>query len=194
MSKRDTKTLLLEHGLRLMLQRGYNDTGIHDVLLAAKVPKGSFYHYFGSKEEFGLQILEQYAESAYSSLQARLCDEHIPPIKRVKKFFQDIFTNYKGKGCKEGCLLGNLGQELSEVNASFRKLIADNLDRWTKLIAQCLREAQKRGELSQEIKPREMASLLVDGFEGAALRMKLVRSDAPLKAFMRLYFDRILIP
>ena len=194
MPKRDTKSLLLEHGLQLLLQRGYNNTGIHDVLLAAKTPKGSFYHFFESKEEFGLQILEQYAESAYLSLEARLSDESIPPVKRVKKFFQDIFAGYKDKGCKEGCLLGNLGQELSEINDTFRKTVADNLNRWAKLIAQCLREAQKRGELSKDIKPREMANLLIDGFEGAALRMKLVRNDAPLKAFMRLYFDQLLIP
>ena len=194
MPKRDTKSLLLEHGLQIILQRGYNDTGIHDVLLAAKVPKGSFYHFFESKEEFGLQILEEYAESAYLSLQARLSDESIPPIKRIKKFFQDVFANYKNKGCKEGCLLGNLGQELSEVNETFRKVVAENLDRWAKLIAQCLREAQKREELSSDIKPREMANSLIDGFEGAALRMKLVRNDTPLKAFMRLYFDQILIP
>ena len=194
MPKRDTKSLLLEYGLQLILQRGYNDTGIHDVLLAAKVPKGSFYHFFESKEDFGLQVLIQYAESAYLSLEARLSDENIPPIKRVKKFFQDIFANYKDKGCKEGCLLGNLGQELSEVNETFRNIVADNLDRWAKLIAQCLREAQQRGELSEDIKPREAANLLIDGFEGAALRMKLVRNDAPLKAFIRLYFNHILIP
>ena len=62
--KQDTRTLLLEAGTEIMLEKGYTNTGIQEVLLKAGVPKGSFYHYFASKEEFALAIIESF-DTAY---------------------------------------------------------------------------------------------------------------------------------
>ena len=56
--KPDTRTALLEAGMNIMIEKGYNNTGIQEVLLAVGVPKGSFYHYFDSKEDFALKIIE----------------------------------------------------------------------------------------------------------------------------------------
>ncbi len=192
MKTRDTKTLLLEHGTRLLIERGYHATGIQDVLAATGVPKGSFYHHFRNKEDFGLQAIQRYADDAYRTLDKRLSDERRPPLERVRRFFADIFTDWDQRSCREGCLLGNIGQELADVNESFRQTVAASLEQWAQRIATCLSEAQRRGELDPDINVRELASQLIDGFEGAALRMKLVKNTSPLDGFLRLYFDRFL--
>lgn len=184
--------MLLDQGVRLLLVQGYHSTGIQDVLDAANVPKGSFYHHFRNKEDFGLQAVKQYAHSSYQTLDARLSDERYPPIDRIRRFFADIFTDWSAKSCREGCLLGNLGQELADVNESFRLCIAGTLEQWAARIAMCLSEAQRRGELASDRDVRALASLLVDGFEGAALRMKVAKNPAPLEGFLKFYFDEVL--
>ena len=184
--------MLLEHGTRLLLERGYHATGIQDVLAAAGVPKGSFYHHFRNKEDFGLQAIQRYADESYLSLDEQLSDERRPPLARVRRFFADIFTDWDQRSCREGCLLGNIGQELADVNEPFRQTVAASLEQWAARIATCLSEAQHRGELAADVNVQELASQLIDGFEGAALRMKLVKNTSPLDGFLRLYFDRFL--
>ena len=142
MTKRDTKSLLLDHGTRLLLERGYHDTGIQDVLQAAEVPRGSFYHHFRSKEDFGLCALQRYADQAYRALDECLSDERRPPLARVKQFFADIFAGWDQRSCRQGCLLGNIGQELADVNESFRRIVAASLEQWATRIATCFSEAQ----------------------------------------------------
>ena len=78
------------------------------------------------------------------------------------------------------------------MNESFRQIVAASLEQWATRIAACLSEAQQRGELSPDIDAGELANQLIDGFEGAALRMKLVKNTLPLDGFLRLYFDRLL--
>ena len=68
MGKQETKSSLLEHGVQLMLGRGYHSTGIHDLLVTAGVPKGSFYHHFKNKEDFGLQVMGRYADDGYAEI------------------------------------------------------------------------------------------------------------------------------
>lgn len=192
MAKRNTKAELLDHGVRLLLDHGYHSTGIQEVLKAAEVPKGSFYHHFGSKEDFGLQAAEQYADAGYQLLDAMLNDKSKAPLERVRGFFEQIFQDWSSGDCRHGCLLGNLGQELADVNEPFREFIARTMDRWTERIAQCLAEAQQDKSLPAESDPLLLAHALMDGFEGAALRMKLAKTPEPLERFISFYFGQVL--
>ena len=192
MSQRDTKSLLLDHGTRLLLERGYSDTGLQDILRAAGVPKGSFYHHFRNKEDFGLQAMQQYADAMYRTLDGRLNDDGYPQVERLRLFFSGVFEGWKRRNYRDGCLLGILGQELADVNEGFREAISNTLDLWGRRIAVCLADAQQRGELAAGIDPVAMAGLLLDGYEGAALRMRLERNERPLTAFISHYFDEVL--
>jgi TetR/AcrR family transcriptional repressor of nem operon len=157
------------------------------VLDAARAPKGSFYHHFADKEDFALQVIDQYMRQVHAGLDACLEDEHRPPLKRVRRFFEMTRQSYKGEGYL-GCLLGGLGQELSGTNEVFRRRIEKCLSEIAERIAESLEEARRQGDLPGESDPRRMAGLLVDCWEGAALRSRLRGNPAPLTAMLDFFF------
>ena len=192
MGKQETKSLLLDHGVRLMLERGYNNTGIHDLLVAAGVPKGSFYHHFKNKEDFGLQVMGQYADDGYAEIDRVLGDKRQPPLVRLQRLFEGFRADYERRFCRDGCLLGNLGQEMADINDTFRDRIKSHFDRWTARIALCLDEAVVSGDLSADADTTMLAGTVLDAYEGALLRMKVVKSTAPVQAFLEVYFKKAL--
>ena len=183
----ETKQRLLDAGLAMLLQRGYNDLGIQLLLDATHTPKGSFYHHFRDKEDFALQVVEQYMVKVHAGLDACLNDESRPPLNRVRHFFELTQQKYKEEGYL-GCLLGGLGQELSGVSEVFRRKIDDCLSYISNRIAACLDEGKETGDVPADFDTRRMASLLVDCWEGAALRSRLRSNAAPLGAMLEFYF------
>ena len=188
MSKRDTRQHLIDTGIGLFLEHGYHDTGLQDILLAASVPKGSFYHHFQSKEGFALAVVNQYGDNTRQYLEELLTDRSRPALSRVRRFFEEVFTEFENRGCRHGCLLGNLGQELADAHEEIRRSILDHLERWADAIALCLKEAMAEGALQPNTDPPIMARILIENFQGATLKMKLERSNAPLKRFLQYHF------
>ncbi len=182
-----TKQRLLDAGQALLLEHGYHDLGIDALLAATGTPKGSFYHHFVNKEGFALQVIDQYMRQVHAGLDACLEDAGRPPLERVRRFFELTMQSYRNEGYL-GCLLGGLGQELSGVSEVFRRKIEECFSAIAKRIAVCLEEARTRGDLPAESNPRRLASLLVDCWEGAALRSRLRGSPAPLTAMLDFYF------
>jgi TetR/AcrR family transcriptional regulator, transcriptional repressor for nem operon len=185
-----TKDRLLNAGLSMLLARGYNHLGIQDVLAAVGVPKGSFYHHFESKEDFGLQVIDRYMVAVHAGLEQCLGDESVPPLRRVRSFFEATREKYRVEGYL-GCLLGGLGQELSGVSDVFRHRIERCFQEIAERISVCLEQAIARGELSRGTNARQLADLLVDCWEGAALRTRLLRDAAPLQSMLDFYFGSI---
>ncbi|MGR4068597.1 TetR/AcrR family transcriptional regulator [Halomonas sp. LR3S48] len=183
-----TKERLLDAGLGMLLRCGYNDLGIQALLDETKTPKGSFYHHFKSKEDFALQVIDRYMVEVHQGLDLTLGNQDLPPLDRVRRFFELSGEKYREEGYL-GCLLGGVGQELSGVNDVFRRKIASCFATIAERIAGCLEEARQRGELPPGSEPRKMADLLVDCWEGAALRSRLRGDPAPLEAMLDFYFS-----
>src|SRR5271165_5761254 len=106
-SKQATKQLLLESGTAYIIAHGYHHSGLNDILAGAHVPKGSFYYYFASKEDFGLQILTFFAENNLSLLQRFLTDESMLPLERLRRYFEYNLDYLASSGFRQGCLIGN---------------------------------------------------------------------------------------
>lgn len=182
-----TKQRMLDAGLAMLLEHGYNDLGIQAVLAATGIPKGSFYHHFKDKEDFALQVIDAYMLQVHAGLDHCLEDESRPPLERVRHFFELTQQKYRDEGYL-GCLLGGLGQELSGVSDVFRRKIETCLTEIASRIAVCLEKARKAGDLRSDADTRQMATLLVDCWEGAALRSRLRGNAAPLAAMLDFYF------
>lgn len=182
-----TKQTLLEAGLAMLLERGYHGLGVQEILEETGIPKGSFYHHFQDKEDFALEVIDLYMEGVHSALEQCLCDGDVAPLKRVRGFFEATQQKYLSEGYL-GCLLGGLGQELSGVNERFRAKIESCLSTISARIATCLEEACATGDLPPGTECRQLANLLVDCWEGAALRSRLRRDPGPLEAILDFYF------
>jgi len=182
-----TKRRLLNAGLPMLLEHGYNDLGIQALLTATRTPKGSFYHHFKGKEDFALQVVDQYMREVHAGLDACLGDKGRLPLERVRRFFEMTQEHYRKQGYM-GCLLGGLGQELSGVSEVFRRKIEGCFSAIAERMAACLEEARQRGDLPADSNTRRMASVLVDCWEGAALRSRLQGNAAPLTAMLDFYF------
>jgi TetR/AcrR family transcriptional repressor of nem operon len=183
-----TKQRLLDVGLAMLLEHGYHGLGIQALLDAAHTPKGSFYHHFTDKEDFALQVIDQYMRGVHAGLDDCLADRNRPPLERVRRFFEMTQQAYKREGYL-GCLLGGLGQELSGANDVFRRRIEKCFTQIAERTAECLEEARQRGDIPASSDTRRMASLLVDCWEGAALRSRLRGNASPLTAMLDFYFQ-----
>ncbi len=185
-----TKQHLLELGVAMLLKHGYNDLGLQALLEAAHTPKGSFYHHFRDKEDFALQAVDLYMTHAHGALDVCLGDTTLPPLRRVRKFFEQIRDSYRNEGYL-GCLLGGLGQELSGVSDVFRRKVEDCFAQIARRLAGALEEARANGEIASDADPKKTASLLVDCWEGAALRSRMRGSAAPLNAMLDFIFAAV---
>lgn len=183
-----TKEKLIEAGLEMLLRRGYNDLGIQALLEETGTPKGSFYHHFRSKEDFALQVIDAYMVEVHAGLDMALGDETLPPLDRVRRFFEISTEKYRRDGYL-GCMLGGLGQELSGVSPVFRDKVEWCFSEIAGRIAGCLEEARRQGDLPSEADPPVMANLLLNCWEGAALRCRLQRDPAALEAMLDFYFS-----
>jgi TetR/AcrR family transcriptional repressor of nem operon len=186
-----TKERMLNAGLSMLLRHGYNDLGIQAVLKETGVPKGSFYHHFASKEDFALQVIGRYMDAVHSGLDESLGDRSLPPLDRVRKFFESTRDKYRDDGYL-GCMLGGLGQELSGISPVFQARIEACLSAIASRIADCMEQAQANGDLPPSADPRHMANLVVNCWEGAALRSRLLRDPAPLNSMLDFYFSAVL--
>jgi len=187
-----TKQRLIDTGLPMLLQHGYNDLGIQALLAATGIPKGSFYHHFTDKEDFALQVVDAYIARVHEGLDDCLRDEGRPPLARVRRFFEMTQQQYRDEGYM-GCLLGGLGQELSGVSEVFRRKIEWCFSSIAERMAACLEEARHRGDIPAGCDVREMADLLVDCWEGAALRSRLRRNPQSLTAMLDFYIRAVAV-
>ena len=188
-----TKERLLDAGLSMLLRHGYNDLGIQAVLQETSIPKGSFYHHFKSKEDFALQVIDRYMSEVHNGLDASLGDLSLPPLDRVRKFFEMTRDNYREEGYL-GCMLGGLGQELSGVSPVFQQKIESCLSIIARRIEVCLEEARDRGDLPSGPDLQLLADLVVNCWEGAALRSRLRRDPTPLDTMLDFYFASVASP
>lgn len=184
----DTRELLLRAGLEVLTEKGFAATGIDEILGRVGVPKGSFYHYFESKEAFGLQLITRYGDFFAKKLDRHLCNTTLRPLERLRAFVSDAMEGMARHDYRRGCLIGNLGQEMGALPESFRAHLKKTFFDWQERFAACLQEAQNIGELSSEAKPHQLAEFFWIGWEGAVLRAKLEQSAAPLELFATFFF------
>ena len=191
-AKATTKAALVDAGIQIILEQGYHHTGIQDVLQAAGVPKGSFYYYFPSKEAFGMEVIAQFAAAYLTRLEQYLGDTTSSPLTRLRRHQEAMLARFERRGCRGGCLIGNLSQELADHSPCLSAQLDAVLTSWRERYAQLFREAQAMGELRVDLDPQVLADFYLNSFEGALLRAKVSKSPEPLRLFLTCMFDSVL--
>jgi TetR/AcrR family transcriptional repressor of nem operon len=192
MTTQDTKARILQKGAELVYTQGFNNTGIQRILESAGVPKGSFYFYFKSKEQFGLEIIDYFMRIFLSTADKHLRRADSSPLKRLRAFFA-AFENLCREGeYRTGCPIGNITQEMGGLNDAFRSKLDESFQKMKAELADCLNEARTAGEIERDLDTDEIADFILNSWEGALLRMKAQQSAEPLALFVRIIFDRVL--
>ncbi len=121
MSRPDTRKTLIDEGLKAFLANGYDGVGIGPVLAAAGVPKGSFYHFFRSKEEFAGAVLTAYADRYGRLRESILADKSRPPLQRLRHYFDELERELASEHPLGGCLYGVLTQTMATRSEALRE-------------------------------------------------------------------------
>lgn len=189
MTRTQTKAQIIRAGAALLHRKGFNHTGIQDIVTAAGIPKGSFYFYFPSKEDFGLAVIEYFEGFMLDWMDRCLAQADCNPLESLRAFFGEITAFFDEHGCENGCPVGNISQETANVSDRLRERAREAMNRMKERFRDCVEKAQDRGDLDGSIDAEEMAGFILDGWEGAMLRMKTERSSAPLQGFVSILFD-----
>jgi TetR/AcrR family transcriptional regulator, transcriptional repressor for nem operon len=191
-NRAETRSKLIEVGTEILSEKGFDTTTIDEVLQRTGVPKGSFYYYFGSKEDFGLAVIDNYAFLYEQKLTRLLRDPNQRPLQRIRNYIAELACALETHEFRRGCLIGNMGQELGGLDGVFRQRILDVLNSWSGFLADCLRQGQDAGEIRADLNVRQIASFFWFSWEGAILKAKLERSTRPLDEFVEVTFKTIL--
>jgi TetR/AcrR family transcriptional regulator, transcriptional repressor for nem operon len=181
--KQINREKLLSQGVSLLMANGYHGTGLKEILDAVQIPKGSFYNYFGSKEEFGAEVVRHYIEPFIQQLDAHLRNPEIDGLSAIRCYFDELIADLVRQDFKGGCLLGNLMGEIGDTSELCGASLRSAVHRYRDLLQSGLERAQKEGRVRVDKSSVLMADLLVDAWQGALLRMKIERSRTPLEVF-----------
>ncbi|MGD7036009.1 TetR/AcrR family transcriptional regulator [Methylotuvimicrobium buryatense] len=176
---------LLNQGVKLLMEQGYHGTGLKEILDAVKIPKGSFYNYFGSKENFGAEVIQHYIEPFIKQLDTYLEHSNGDALSALKRYYHELIAETEKQNFKGGCLLGNLMGEIGDTSEICQKALQSAVTRYRNIMRSALAQAQQEGTVRSDLTAEEMADLLLNTWQGALLRMKIEQSSEPLKQCCR---------
>ena len=182
-SRDDTRARLIQVGTEIFSEKGFGAAGLEELLTKAGVPKGSFYHYFASKQEFGLAVIDNYAFLWEQKLTRLLRNPNVAPLQRVNNYIAEGIRGLEKYGFARGCLIGSMSQEIASLSEAFRTKALRVFAEWSDYLAICLDEAKTLGELDDDSDPQMLADFFWMAWEGAILKARLEQSVKPIESF-----------
>ena len=172
----------------MLCEQSYASMGVEHVLQRAGLSKGSFYHFFASKEQFGLEVIAYYADYYNRKLDRILLQSQYSALECLRLYIQEGIEGVERFEFRRGCLIGNLSQELGASQPLFRAALEDTFKSWQNKIAECLTRAIKAGEIDASADVQAFAEFFWSGWEGALIRAKLLQSSTPITRFTEQFF------
>lgn len=189
--QQDIRHQLIQAGIIALTEKGFGASGLDDILRGAGVAKGSFYHYFENKEDFGIAVIRGYACYFDAKLARWLDDDTYPPVQRLRHFVEDAKTGIIRFDYTRGCLIDNLGQELAILPTSFHQELRAVLAGWECRVATCLTAAFDTPSPACGHICQRWAEFFWIGWEGAILRARLERSVRPMSLFSEIFLEMV---
>jgi TetR/AcrR family transcriptional repressor of nem operon len=182
----DKRDLILAKGAEVMTRRGYHGAGVQEIVQAAGVPKGSFYHYFASKEEFALQALQQVYGPRLQRYAQALENPALSPRARIVGYYGELVEHFaRQEKLEYHCFIGSLSFEMAELSPTLGAEIDAILQRSADILQACLQQAQRAGELASDEDCRSLASFITSAWQGALTRLKVANNTRALADFMQ---------
>lgn len=191
MGYKHKKEDIIAIGSELIRKKGYHNVGINEILKACAIPKGSFYNFFSSKEDFVEQSLKEYGQKNLQMIQTHLSNSQQSPLRRLKKFYSFILDVNHREGCNAGCLINNISMELGGLNRNIAVIADEQFQETIAIIALCIQEGQDAGEISTKFSAIYLAEYIHAGIGGAFSRMKVQNNRTYLDKWYAMTFDFI---
>ncbi|MFS8198336.1 TetR/AcrR family transcriptional regulator [Streptomyces sp. CWNU-52B] len=176
----DTRRNILDVAQRIMAHKGYSAVGINEVLAEAGVPKGSFYHYFASKDAFGEALLRNYFDEYVADTERIFAQPGRSAAERMTAYWQQWRETQSVDDCQGKCLAVKLGAEVSDLSEPMRLALKEGTDAIVDRLERMISEGLADGSISIDGSPRETAQVLYDLWLGGSVMAKIHRSLAPL--------------
>ena len=191
-----TKDKLLNAAQTLMMEKGFVATSVEEICSAAKVTKGSFFHYFKSKDALGKELAQRFGRSVADAMQASACCGGEDPLERVYCCLDGAIQMAKQPGLK-GCLIGTFSQEISETHPELRAVCAKSFEEVAQMMRKNLAEAKKRYAPKAAFDPAVLADYFIAVSQGSMILMKakkvrtiLEKNLLQLKQHFRSLFEK----
>jgi len=185
-----TRQRIIEAALYLFWLQGYTATGIAEILERSAANAGSFYHFFKTKEELLLAVLELYLQTLDPIVVNPVAIRRQDPIERVFGILEFYRGNLLATGCTYGCPIGRLALEIPEEQFRVHKRLADNFDGWTSAVQAFLEDAH--GRLPAQTNLQTLSKFVLTVMEGGVMQARAQRQIAPFDAsveHLRGYFQ-----
>ena len=184
-----TRDRLIAEGLKSLVLHGFEGIGLNAILHSAGVPKGSFYYFFKSKEDFALAVLDAYERHADDRQNEIFKDTSRSPLQRLRANFEAIGRDHLAEAPLGGCLFGVLSQTAAARSPEFKARLAQVFSKWEAELAELLEEAKSIGEVDPGLDAKEAAAFLIDCYEGMLVRLKVDGDRNSLRRFQRLALE-----
>lgn len=190
-----TRARILETARQLFHLRGYEATGIAQILKQAGVNSGSLYHFFKTKEDLLVAVLEQYKDLLWPMVMGPAQHATPDPVERVFAVlggYRIMLTEYD---YQYGCPIGNLAFEVSASIPAARKPLDENFQGWKAAIRAWLEEARPRFNAGTDLDA--LADYILTIMEGGILLARAKRAIGPWDSAMTMlrdHFNRLLKP
>ncbi|MCS3472252.1 TetR/AcrR family transcriptional repressor of nem operon [Pseudomonas sp. JUb42] len=180
----DVRQGILDVGQRIMAAKGYSAVGLNEILAEAGVPKGSFYHYFGSKDAFGEAILESYFHDYLSELDQTLSQPGLDMGQRLLNYWRIWQDTQSFLDCQGKCLAVKLGVEVADLSEAMRAVLKRGTSGITSRLARAIEAGAAEGSLKINDDPDAIAQSLYQLWVGASVMVKISRSTEPFSTAM----------
>jgi len=180
----DVREHILEVGQRIMAGKGFSAVGLNEILAAANVPKGSFYHYFGSKDAYGEALLDTYFTAYHAEMDALLARTDVPGATSLLQYFESWQANQSFLDCQGKCLAVKLAAEVVDLSEPMRLAMRQGTSGIITRTASMLERGAADGSLKFEGSAMEMSDILYQQWVGASLMVKITRTITPFETAM----------
>lgn len=167
-----------------MAGKGFSAVGLNEILVAAGVPKGSFYHYFGSKDAFGEALLAKYFEDYLADMDVTLRQPNTTMAQRIVNYFLQWRANQSIEDCGGKCLAVKLGAEVADLSESMRLTLKQGTSGIVARLAGAIEEGVADGSIKPQGDAKHLAESLYQLWLGASIMVKITRDTSPFDGAM----------
>ena len=192
MNKKTGKEEIFVNSMGIIIRKGYNNTGLTEIIKASGIPKGSFYNYFKSKEDYGLQLLDFFADKIFSHIESYKNNTELSPLNQLHHFFDDFLKYYQESDFMGGCPIGNFAQELGDINENFREKTESIFQKIVEIVSFFLIEAKKQSYIDENIDEYAISNSILNYWQGTLLRLKVSKDSQHYENFLKNIFEILL--